>query len=70
MNKQVDRREFVKKAVYVTPAVLSLAAAPQYAKAGSIKDKIAAVEERIDAIKDKIEEKRNSGTTLKDLLGL
>ena len=33
-----SRRQFVKRAVYVTPAVLSLAAAPEYAKAGSVKD--------------------------------
>ena len=32
-----SRREFVKKAAYVTPAVLTLAVAPSYAKAGSEK---------------------------------
>ncbi len=32
-----SRRDFVKKAVYVTPVVLTLAAAPEFAKAGSIK---------------------------------
>jgi hypothetical protein len=31
------RREFVKKAAYVTPAILTLAVAPSYAKAGSRK---------------------------------
>ena len=31
------RREFVKKATYVAPAILTLAAAPQFAKAGSEK---------------------------------
>jgi hypothetical protein len=29
------RREFVKKAAYVTPAIITLAALPSYAKAGS-----------------------------------
>jgi hypothetical protein len=29
------RREFVKKATYIAPAILTLAAAPQFAKAGS-----------------------------------
>ena len=32
-----SRRDFVKKAVYVTPVVLTLAAAPEFAKAGSVK---------------------------------
>ena len=31
------RREFVKKAAYVTPAILTLGVAPSYAKAGSRK---------------------------------
>jgi hypothetical protein len=31
------RRDFVKRIPYVAPAVLSLAAAPEYAKAGSVK---------------------------------
>lgn len=34
-QKEVSRREFVKKAAYVTPAILTLAAAPAFAKAGS-----------------------------------
>ena len=33
-----SRRSFVKRAAYMTPAVLTLAAAPEFAKAGSIKD--------------------------------
>jgi hypothetical protein len=39
MDKQVNnpRREFVKKAVYLPPAILTLAVAPSYAKAGSEK---------------------------------
>ena len=34
-----DRRRFVKKVAYITPAVLTLAVAPSYSKAGSDKDK-------------------------------
>jgi hypothetical protein len=30
-----SRREFVKKAAYIAPAILTLEAAPAYAKAGS-----------------------------------
>ena len=30
-----SRRDFVKKAAYVAPAILSLAVAPSYVKAGS-----------------------------------
>lgn len=32
-----SRRDFVKRMPYVAPAVLTLAAAPEYAKAGSVK---------------------------------
>ena len=32
-----SRREFVRRAVYITPAILTLAAAPAYAKSGSLK---------------------------------
>jgi hypothetical protein len=32
-----SRREFVKKAAYIAPAILTLSAAPAYAKAGSEK---------------------------------
>lgn len=32
-----SRRDFVKRAAYVAPAVLTLAAAPEFAKAGSSK---------------------------------
>jgi hypothetical protein len=31
------RREFVKRGVYVAPVILTLAAAPEFAKAGSVK---------------------------------
>lgn len=34
-NKQRSRRKFVKQAAYVAPAILTLSALPQYAKAGS-----------------------------------
>jgi len=33
-----SRREFVKKAAYIAPAILTLQAAPAYVKAGSIND--------------------------------
>ena len=32
-----SRRNFVKHGVYVAPAILTLAAAPEFAKAGSVK---------------------------------
>jgi hypothetical protein len=35
-NKQ-GRRAFVKKALYVAPVIVTLAVAPAYAKAGSLK---------------------------------
>ena len=34
---QIARREFIKKAAYVAPVILTLAAAPAYAKSGSDK---------------------------------
>jgi hypothetical protein len=36
-KQQAARREFVKKAAYVAPVILTLAVAPSYAKAGSEK---------------------------------
>ena len=36
---KASRREFVKRAAYVAPLILSLKAAPSYAKAGSVKPK-------------------------------
>jgi hypothetical protein len=33
-----SRREFVKKAAYIAPAIITLRAAPSYAKNGSNKD--------------------------------
>ena len=38
-NHEPSRRQFVKKAVYLAPVILSLAMVPSYAKAGSEKDK-------------------------------
>lgn len=38
-NHEPSRREFVKKAAYVAPAILSLAVAPSYVKAASGDDK-------------------------------
>ena len=34
---KVSRREFVKKAAYIAPAIITLTAAPSYARAGSAK---------------------------------
>jgi hypothetical protein len=34
-----SRRAFVKRGAYIAPAILTLAAAPEFAKAGSGKDK-------------------------------
>lgn len=36
-NEQESRRAFIKKAVYVPPTILTLQAAPAYAKYGSEK---------------------------------
>ena len=38
-DHESSRRRFIKKAAYITPAILSLAVTPSYAKAGSRKDK-------------------------------
>jgi hypothetical protein len=38
-NHEPSRRDFVKKATYVAPAILSLAVAPSYVKAASDKPK-------------------------------
>ncbi len=35
---QASRREFVKKAAYIAPAIITLQAAPSYARAGSEKE--------------------------------
>lgn len=36
---QASRREFVKKAAYIAPAIITLQAAPSFARAGSLKEK-------------------------------
>jgi hypothetical protein len=36
-EQDASRRKFVKRAAYVAPAIVTLAAAPSYAKAGSQK---------------------------------
>jgi hypothetical protein len=36
-SAKAGRRDFIKKAAYVAPAILTLAVAPAYAKAGSEK---------------------------------
>jgi len=38
-SHEPSRRQFVKRAAYLAPAIVSLAVAPSYAKAGSVKDK-------------------------------
>ena len=38
-KQQTARREFVKKAAYVAPVIVTLAVAPAYAKHGSEKPK-------------------------------
>ena len=47
-----SRREFVKKAAYVTPVILTLQAAPAYVKAGSVKG-----DKDKDKDKDKVKNK-------------
>ena len=37
--QDLSRRAFVKKATYVAPVIMTLAATPEYAKAGSVKPK-------------------------------
>ena len=36
-SREESRRDFVKRAAYIAPAILTLPAAPEYAKAGSVK---------------------------------
>jgi hypothetical protein len=50
-----SRREFVKKAAYVAPAILTLQAAPAYVKAGSIKEQR---QERVERIRERVEQVR------------
>jgi len=53
MMSDSSRRDFVKKAMYVAPAILTLAAAPEFAKAGSDKDKDKDKDKYKDKDKDK-----------------
>jgi hypothetical protein len=48
---QASRREFVKKAAYVPPAILTLAVAPSYAKAGSEKEEKVKEKEKEEKVK-------------------
>jgi hypothetical protein len=55
MDKQHSnsRREFVKKAAYVAPAILTLAVAPSYAKAGSVKEEKKEKDKKVKEVKVK-----------------
>jgi hypothetical protein len=46
------RRQFVKKAAYITPAILTLAVAPAYAKAGSEKGGGKEIREKVKEIRN------------------
>jgi hypothetical protein len=51
-NMDDSRRQFVKKAAYLPPAILTLAVAPSYAKAGSVKEEDKKVkEEKVKKVK-------------------
>lgn len=45
-SAKASRRDFIKKAAYVAPAILTLAAAPAYAKAGSVKNPVGKPEKK------------------------
>jgi hypothetical protein len=47
IDHKLSRRQFVKQAAYITPAILSLAVAPAFAKAGSEKGKWKEILEKI-----------------------
>jgi hypothetical protein len=49
-----SRRDFMRRAAYVAPAILSLAVAPSYAKAGS--EKGGGRQEREERLRDWLEE--------------
>jgi hypothetical protein len=51
---QASRRDFIKRAAYVAPAILTLAVAPSYAKAGSTKEERR--QEREERLRDWLEE--------------
>ena len=55
---QASRREFVKKAAYIAPAIITLQAAPMYARAGSVKDRVRdRIENRIDDFLDRLRDR-------------
>jgi hypothetical protein len=58
-NEHSDsRREFVKKAAYVVPAILTLQAAPAYVKAASLNSVIRErVQDRLDQFRDRVEDR-------------
>ncbi len=62
-NEQSDsRRQFVKKAVYVVPAILTLQAAPAYTKVGSTnsttrRERLENVQERVQTLRDQLKER-------------
>jgi hypothetical protein len=62
-ERESTRRELLKKTMYVPPAILTLAALPSFASAGSGSD--ASAVERGDR-----EERRRTGNWWRDVLGL
>ena len=52
-----SRRDFVGKAIYVPPAILTLAAAPAYVKAGSVKPESGGWDDYKDKSDDKDKDK-------------
>ena len=51
---RASRRDFIRRAAYVAPAILTLAVAPSYAKSGS--DKGGRGEEREERLRDWLED--------------
>ena len=62
-----SRREFVKKAAYVAPAILTLPAAPAYAKNGS--EKSDSWQDKWDEKQDRKDEKKDKKDKKDDLFG-
>jgi hypothetical protein len=48
---RASRRQFVKRAAYVPPAILTLAVVPSYAKAGSGKEEKVKEKEKEEKVK-------------------
>jgi hypothetical protein len=57
-NEQASRREVLKKAAYVTPAILTLTAVPSFASSGS------GLTEQAREGKEKDKEKGNNGSAM------